>query len=94
MEEAKAKYGKICLNPLTPLNFLKRSEMTFPTRKQWYTGTNAELARIRREVYRVANGLKGLGIDKFDRVAFGRAIIILCSNPCMESAWPVQSLCL
>jgi hypothetical protein len=40
IEIAKKKYGNVTTNPLTPLNFLKRSELVSPTRKRSYIRTN------------------------------------------------------
>ncbi|MGV8074040.1 MAG: long-chain-fatty-acid--CoA ligase [Syntrophobacteraceae bacterium] len=68
--EAKAKYEKVNHNPLTPLNFLKRSELAFPHKKAVVYGDKYWSWReFAERVYRVAHGLKNLGIERFDRVA-------------------------
>jgi fatty-acyl-CoA synthase len=60
----------VCLNPLTPLSFFKRSEFVFPNRKAVvYRDKSYTWKEFAERVYRLANGLKQCGIKKGDRVA-------------------------
>jgi fatty-acyl-CoA synthase len=57
-------------NPLTPLDFLKRSELVFPGKKAVvYRDREFTWKQFAERVYRLANGLKERGIGKGDRVA-------------------------
>jgi fatty-acyl-CoA synthase len=69
-EEAKKKYFKVNHNPLTPLNFLKRSERVFPHKKAVVYGDKYwNWQEFAERVYRVAHGVQDMGIGKLDRVA-------------------------
>ena len=70
LELAKQKYGNVTTNPLTPLNFLKRSELVFPNKKAViYQNKTFTYRQFAERIYREANGLKKLGIEYGDRVA-------------------------
>jgi fatty-acyl-CoA synthase len=70
IEEAKTKYSKVNLNALTPLNFLKRSELVFPHKKAVVYGDKYwSWQEFAERVYRVAHGFKGMGINRLDRIA-------------------------
>jgi fatty-acyl-CoA synthase len=65
----------VYLNPLTPLNFLKRCEYVFPNKRAIvYQDKVYTWKQFAERVYRLANGLVQKGIKKGDRVA------ILCRN--------------
>ncbi|NTW60311.1 MAG: hypothetical protein HGA43_14240, partial [Nitrospirae bacterium] len=63
-EEAKKKYSKVNHNPLTPLNFLKRSELVFPHKKAVVYGDKYwSWQQFAERVYRVAHGVQDMGIE-------------------------------
>ncbi|MEN6488469.1 MAG: AMP-binding protein, partial [Smithella sp.] len=85
-EEAKTRYSKVNLNPLTPLNFLKRSELVFPHKKAVVYGEKYwSWQEFAERVYRVAHGLQEMGIEKLDRVA----LLSRNNNGMLESMYGV-----
>ena len=86
IEEAKTKYSKVNLNPLTPLNFLKRSEQVFPHKKAVVYGDKYwSWQEFAERVYRVAHGLQDMGIERFDRVA----LLSRNNNAMLESLYGI-----
>jgi fatty-acyl-CoA synthase len=62
--------SKVCHNPLTPLDFLKRCELVFPDKKAVvYRDKCYTWKEFAGRVYRLTNGLIQHGIKKGDRVA-------------------------
>jgi fatty-acyl-CoA synthase len=85
-EEAKTRYSKVNLNSLTPLNFLKRSELVFPHKKAVVYGDKYwNWKEFAERVYRLAHGLQDMGIEKFDRVA----LLSRNNNAMLESMYGV-----
>lgn len=85
-EEARTKYSKVNLNALTPLNFLKRSELVFPHKKAVVYGEKYwSWQEFAERVYRVAHGLQAMGIEKLDRVA----LLSRNNNAMLESMYGV-----
>jgi fatty-acyl-CoA synthase len=85
-EEAKTRYSNININALTPLNFLKRSELVFPHKKAVVYGDKYwSWKGFAERVYRLAHGLQDIGIEKFDRVA----LLSRNNNAMLESMYGV-----
>ena len=85
-EEAKTMYSKVNLNPLTPLNFLKRSELVFPHKKAVVYGDKYwNWEEFAERVYRGAHGLQDMGIERLDRVA----LLSRNNNAMLESMYGV-----
>jgi len=85
--EAKERYKNVYFNQLTPLNFLKRSEMVFPKRKAIvYRDKSYTWNEFAGRVYRLANGLKKMGVKKYDRVA----ILSRNNNAALESYYCIS----
>lgn len=62
--------SEVSRNPLTPLDFLKRCELVFPDKRAIvYRDREFTWKQFAARVYRLANGLKDMGIRKGDRVA-------------------------
>lgn len=75
MENVKEKYKNVCFNSLTPLSFLKRSELVFPNKTAVvYRDKRYAWKEFAERVYRLAHALKAKGIERDDRVA------MLCRN--------------
>jgi len=86
LAEAKEKYKSVYLNPLTPLNFLKRSELVFPKKKAIvFQDKSYTWEEFAERVYRLANALKGKGIKKNDRVV----ILSRNNNVVLESFYGI-----
>lgn len=70
LESAKIKYRDIYLDPLTPLNFLKRSEIVFPEKiAVVYDDHRYTWKEVAARIYSMANGLKTKGLARHDRAA-------------------------
>ena len=75
MENVKEKYKNVCFNSLTPLSFLKRSELVFPNKTAVvYRDKRYAWKEFAERVCRLAHALKAKGIGRDDRVA------MLCRN--------------
>lgn len=84
--EAKEKYKHIYLNPLTPLDFLKRSELVFPKKKAVaYRDKSYTWEEFAGRVYSLARGLRDKGIKKNDRVA----VLSRNNNAMLESYYGI-----
>jgi len=83
---AKEKYSEVYLNPLTPLSFLKRSEMVFPDKEAVvYQNKSYTWQEFAGRVYSLANGLISKGLQKHDRVA----MISRNNNALLESFYGI-----
>jgi len=83
IQVAKEKYRKVYLNPMTPLNFLKRSELVFADKTAVvYRDKSYTWAQFAERVYRLANGLKNWGLKKDER-----AVILSRNNNAMLEAF-------
>ena len=68
--KAKEMFKHVTTNPLTPLSFLKRSELVFPDKIAVVDkDTTLTWKEFAKQVYRFASALKAQGIKKNDRVA-------------------------
>ena len=75
MVKEDRKYKDVFFNPLTPLSFLKRSELAFPDKEAVvYRDKRYTWREFGERVYRLAHALQERGIRKDDRVA------MLCRN--------------
>ena len=75
--------------PLTPVSFLDRSADVYPSKLAVVYGESRySYAEFRARVFRLANGLKGIGIGEGDKVAF------LCPNtpPMLEAHFAVPMI--
>lgn len=76
-------------SPLTPVSFLQRSATVYPDKEAViYGDKRRSYAEFQNRVFRLANGLHGLGIGEGDKVAF------ICPNtpPMLEAHFAVPMI--
>jgi fatty-acyl-CoA synthase len=80
---------KVCYDVLSPVKFLERSAAVYPDKiAVVYGDTRTTYRQFSERVNRLANGLKAMGIQKGDKVAF------LCPNipPMLEAHYAVPMI--